>query len=81
MILLNPIKTEKAIKMMEFDKIITFRVDKNATKKEIKNEVEKIFNVKVVKVNINTANGQKKALVRLAKDTNIDDLAGKLKLI
>ena len=33
-VLIEPIKTEKAIGKIEFDNCITFRVDENATKKE-----------------------------------------------
>lgn len=52
-ILKSPVITEKAIRAKEESveegqgQILSFRVDRHATKTEIKSAVEKIFNVKV----------------------------------
>ena len=81
MILLAPIKTEKAIGKIEYENALTFKVDRKARKTDIKNEVEKLFKVKVESVNTyHTAKG-KHALVRLAKEFKADDIAIKLKMI
>ncbi len=47
----RPIITEKTMKLVEKGKY-TFEVDKNANKQEIKEAIEKLFNVSVVKVNV-----------------------------
>jgi large subunit ribosomal protein L23 len=58
-IILAPIVTEKSSSDMQEGKY-TFRVAKKATKIEIKNAVEKLFEVKVLKVNTMMVNGKKK---------------------
>lgn len=52
-IIIKPILSEKSNSGIQ-NKVYTFKVAKNATKSQIKNAVEEIFSVKVVKVN--TAN-------------------------
>lgn len=82
MILLAPIKTEKAIGKIEYENTLTFEVALGATKHDIKSEVEKLFSVKVASVrSFITATGKKHAFVRLAKGFKADDLATKLKMI
>ena len=50
----SPVITEKATGLSEQNKVI-FKVHENASKSSIKKNIEKIFKVKVVKVNtINT---------------------------
>ncbi|MBU0591596.1 50S ribosomal protein L23 [Candidatus Micrarchaeota archaeon] len=82
MILIAPVKTEKAIGKIEYENTLTFVVALKATKKEILAEVEKLFGVKVVSVNtFITARTKKHALVRLSKESKADDIATKLKMI
>lgn len=82
MILLAPVKTEKAIGKIEYENTLTFEVATTATKKDIQTEVEKIFSVKVASVRtFMTSQGKKHAFVRLAKEFKADDLATKLKMI
>jgi len=82
MILIAPLKTEKAIGKIEYENTITFVVDNKATKKAVKQEVEKLFGVKVDGVQtFITATGKKHAMVRLAKGMKADDVAIKLKMI
>ncbi|VVC02991.1 50S ribosomal protein L23 [Candidatus Bilamarchaeum dharawalense] len=82
MILLAPVKTEKAIGKIEYENTLTFVVAIGATKDAIKNEVEKLFAVKVASVRtFITPGGKKQAFVRLAKGFKADDLATKLKMI
>ena len=87
--ILSPIVTEKSTKLSEHNKII-FKVPSGANKKNLKNNIEKIFKVSVVKVNIiNKQNrtkmirgrkvsisGFKKAIITLKKGQSIDLTAG-----
>ncbi len=77
-----PLSTEKDIRLMEKENKIVFLVDNNATKNEIKREVEERFKVKVVKVNtMFDTNGKKKAYVKLSDETPAIDIATELGLI
>ena len=58
-IIIKPIITEKSNDCMQEGKY-TFKVAKNATKTEIANAVEKLFNVKVLKVNTMNIDGKNK---------------------
>jgi large subunit ribosomal protein L23 len=49
-VILSPVVTEKATTASEHNQVV-FRVAKTATKPEIKEAVEKLFNVKVAGVN------------------------------
>lgn len=83
-IIFGPIITEKSASMEEMRKYV-FKVDVRANKTQIKQAIEKIFNVKVEKVNImNThpknkrvgkytgkSNRYKKAIVKLAEGCTI----------
>lgn len=80
-VLIEPIKTEKAIGKIEFDNCVTFKVDEKATKKEIKAAVEKIFKVKVADVRtLRGSRGGKRAVVKLAKGSKAEDISTKLKM-
>ena len=84
-IILAPVVTEKSSADMQEGKY-TFRVAKKATKIDVKNAVEKLFEVKVLKVNTMTVKGKekrvgvhqgrtsdwKKAIVTI--DTNVSDM-------
>jgi LSU ribosomal protein L23P len=81
-ILIRALATEKAIRLIERENTITFLVDVEATKKRIADEVEKMFEVKVEKVNtLVTPRGEKKAYVKLAKEYKATDLAHKLGIL
>ena len=58
-IILAPVVTEKSTMDMQDGKY-TFKVAKKATKVEIKNAVEKLFEVKVLKVNTMIVKGKEK---------------------
>ena len=84
-IILAPVVTEKSSTDMQEGKY-TFKVAKKATIVDIKKAVEKLFEVKVLKVNTLTVNGKekrvgvhqgrtsdwKKAIVTI--DTNVSDM-------
>ena len=85
-IIIAPVVTEKSNMDMQEGKY-TFKVAKKATKVDIKNAVEKLFEVKVLKVNTITVKGKekrvgvhqgrtsdwKKAIVTI--DTNVSDMS------
>jgi len=58
-IIIAPVVTEKSNDAMQAGKY-TFKVNKNATKVEIANAVEKLFEVKVLKVNTISVKGKSK---------------------
>lgn len=65
-----PIITEKTANLNENNNIITFSVDVKANKTQIKQAVEKIFNVKVESVNTINVPRKKKRVGRYAGYTN-----------
>ena len=60
-IIKKPLITEKSNEEIAYGKS-TFIVDKNATKTEIRKAVEKLFNVKVLKVNTLNYKGKQKRM-------------------
>ena len=58
-IIVAPVITEKSNDLLQEGKY-TFKVNKNATKVEIANAVEKLFEVKVLNVNTISVKGKKK---------------------
>ena len=58
-IIIAPVITEKSNDELQAGKY-TFRVNKKATKIDIRNAVEKLFEVKVLNVNTMNVNGKKK---------------------
>ena len=88
-VILSPVVTEKATAASEKNKVV-FKVRLDATKTEIKNAVEKLFEVKVTGVNTLTRKGKnkvfrgrpgkqgdvKKAIVTLAEGQSIDITTG-----
>ena len=87
--ILSPLVTEKTTNLSEQNKVV-FKVPKNANKKNLKTNIEKIFKVNVTKINIvNKQNrsvvkrgkkvnvqGYKKAIITLKKGQNIDLTSG-----
>ena len=85
----SPIVTEKSTNLSEQNKI-TFKVHNKANKKNLKTNIEKIFKVNVIKVNIINkktrikltrgkkvrVKGYKKAIITLKKGQNIDLTTG-----
>ena len=87
--IVSPSITEKATFLSEQNKVV-FKVHKGANKDSIKKSIEKIFKVKVVKVNTinlkgktklvrgrkSSKSGYKKAIVTLKKGQSIDLATG-----
>jgi large subunit ribosomal protein L23 len=80
-IIIRMMITERASEIVESENRLTFIVRRTATKGQIRQAVEELYEVKVVKVNtMITPKGRKKALVKLAPEYNAADLAVKLGL-
>ena len=87
--ILSPIVTEKSTNLSEQNKII-FKVPPQANKKNLKTNIEKIFKVNVIKINIVNKKrrikstrgrkvkvpGYKKAIITLKKGQSIDLTTG-----
>ena len=86
-VILRPIVTEKGLHRSEKLDIYTFEVNKMAGKKQIKEAIEELFNVKVIFVNTQNRKGKprrsrtrkeghtrnwKKAYVKLDSESRID---------
>jgi large subunit ribosomal protein L23 len=74
----KPITTEKVIKILELDNTLVFEVDTRKNKDEIKQEFEKMFNVKVEKIRTLKRKNKKIAYLRLNKKNPAIDIATKL---
>ncbi len=76
------VATEKSVNLIEFRNTLVFEVEMFATKQDIKDEVEKLYNVKVVDVKtLITPKNVKRAFVKLSPDYHADEIAAKLKVI
>ncbi|MFX0062836.1 MAG: 50S ribosomal protein L23 [Candidatus Hermodarchaeota archaeon] len=74
-----PLGTEAAFNLIESENKLVFIVNRKANKHQIKEAVEFLFNVKVVKVNTLIApNGKKKAFVKLGPEHLAMDVATQL---
>jgi large subunit ribosomal protein L23 len=63
-IILRPVITEKSTIMKDMNRDICFEVDPRANKIDIKNAVEKLFNVKVECVRVMNKQGKKRRVGR-----------------
>ncbi|MEM2927730.1 MAG: 50S ribosomal protein L23 [Nitrososphaerota archaeon] len=71
--------TEKAVSLIESENKLVFIVDLKANKEDVKKAIEKLFEVKVDKVNLLiTPLGEKKAYVKLKPEYKASDIAIKL---
>ena len=74
--------TEKTLMLAQKENKITIIVDREWSKQRIREEVERMFGVKVVKVNtLITPRGEKKAYVKLAPEYNAYELLTRLGLV
>ena len=75
----HPLVTEKAMNDMDFENKLQFRVDIDATKTEVREEVEDRYEVEVLDVNtMITMKGTKKAIVTLSEDDEAQDVASRI---
>ncbi len=81
-ILLRPVSTEKALLKIERENTIVFIVDRKATKHQIKQAFEKLFEVKVAKVNTHiTPRGEKAAYIKLKPEYSASEVATRLGIL
>jgi large subunit ribosomal protein L23 len=77
-----PLMTESASVMVERDNKLIFIVSFKAGKADVKRAVEELYEVKVSKVNLLiTAQGLKKAFVKLTPEFRASDVAIKLGIL
>jgi large subunit ribosomal protein L23 len=79
--ILKPVTSEKAVKLIELDNTLLFEAPRNARRDEIKKEVEKVFDVRVKEVRTLIKLNKKVAYVRLQKESLAIDVATKLGMI
>jgi len=81
-VLLYALTSEKAVSGIERENKLTFIVTLDATKKQIREEIEKNYGGKVKAVNtLIMPSGRKKAFVAFVKAGTAAELAAKLKVI
>jgi large subunit ribosomal protein L23 len=81
-VILAVVRTQKAVSRIEKENKLTFVVRLEATKEDVKRAVEKLYGVKVEKVNtLVTPRGEKKAYVKLRPEYKASELAVKLGVI
>ena len=78
---LKPLVTEKAVMLIESQNILIFETEKEATKEQVKKEIEDLFEVKVKKIRTLIILNKKHAYVKLKKEFPAIDLATKLGLM
>ena len=77
-----PLSTEKSIRLMEAENKLIFVVNKNTSKKEIKEAIEEMFKVEVVSVNtFVNADGEKRAYVKFSTKNPAIDIATQMGLM
>ncbi len=75
----KPLVTENTFDLIEDQNKLVFIVDRTANKYKIKQAIENLYNVKIIKINtLITPSGEKKALVKLHPNDSAADLAIKL---
>ena len=79
MVLRYPYVTEKAMMMLENQNKLQFIVANNATKKEIKREIERAFEQEVTGVStMMTMDGKKKAVISFANEKAAEEILSRL---
>jgi large subunit ribosomal protein L23 len=79
MVLRHPYVTEKAMMTLEKENKLQFLVDKDATKKQIKKEIEKTFEQEVRSIStVMTMHGEKKAIISFANEKAAEEILSRL---
>ena len=80
-LIIKPLISEKDFELIEKENKLVLQVHRKAKKHQIKEIIEKLYNVKVEKVNtLITPKGTKKAYVKLSKFDDAADIASKMGL-
>lgn len=75
----HPLVTEKAMMMVERQNTLEFLVSRDATRVEIRREVEKAFDQEVKEVRtMMTTKGEKKAIVSFVKEKAAEEILSRL---
>jgi large subunit ribosomal protein L23 len=78
-VIIHPDVTEKSMKLLETENKLVFVVARDATKAKIKEELEKLYEVKVESINtLITPKGIKKAYVKLHPDYRAEEIATRI---
>ena len=77
----KPVSTEKAVKLIEIENTLVFRLERRSRKKEIKKEFEEIFKVSVEKIRTLIRGNEKYVYIKLDKKNPAIDIATKLGMI
>jgi large subunit ribosomal protein L23 len=81
-VILYPLMTEVASRLLETENKLVFVVNLKANKEDIRRAVEELYDVGVKKVNVLiTPRGEKKAFVKLHPDFKAVDVAIKLGIL
>jgi large subunit ribosomal protein L23 len=81
-VILYPLMTEAASLMVEKENKLVFIVSLKANKVDVRKAVERLYEVKVERVNVQvTPTGEKKAFVKLHRDYKAADVAIKLGIL
>ncbi len=81
-VILYPMMTEVASRLIESENKLVFVVNMKANKKDVKKAVEELYQVKVKDVNIaKSSKGEKKAFVKLQHEYSATDIAIKMGLL
>ncbi|MHB1439554.1 MAG: 50S ribosomal protein L23 [Cuniculiplasma sp.] len=77
-VLIAPTATEKTMIQSQTENKLTFIVNRKATKKQIKEDVERQFSVKVEKINVLYTKRGKKAVIKLSGDFNAEEIGERI---
>ncbi len=78
-IILRPDVTERSMKLVESENKLVFVVSRDSSKNEIRDSIEKLYEVEVDDVNtLISAKGFKKAFVKLGEKHRADEVATRI---
>ncbi|KAJ4817492.1 60S ribosomal protein L23A [Rhynchospora pubera] len=81
-ILKRQLITESAMKVMQDDNTLVFMVNPKADKFMIRDAIQRMYDVRVDKVNTSISpDGKKKAFIKLSKENNVNDIASRAGII
>ena len=81
-VIIRPVMSEKAVRLMEAENTITLIVNEKSNKTKIKKAVEELFNVKILKVRtLITTKNEKKAYIKLSTSNSALDVGTELGMI
>lgn len=77
-----PLMTERSVTLIESENKLTFVVNLQATKKDIRRAVEELYDVEVKSVNtLISPKGEKRAFVKLYPEFDASDIAVQLGIL